>query len=192
MVYEMNIFSRGINGLANPNLLADFCSQSPTTETQTTAISIQIEEFIIPLGIMIIIGGIVAISIYWRTKRNTRKMRKHYRELSDRFLKEGDCENALLFMKKSLRMAFENDHKFCDGTDLRIIAQIYRSKNNTEMAINYFTEALKLDRRASFKDGMIVDLGNLFLLHMREDDYEKAFDCDIAYLNIVGKRISEL
>jgi len=79
-----------------------------------------------------------------------------------------------------------------DGTDFRIIAYIYRSSNKTDLAIVYFTEALKLDREENFRDGMIIDLGNLFLLHLRIDDFEKAFDYDMEYLNIVGTRISGL
>ena len=184
----MNIFNQGIIGLINPNIHGDFCSNLPPSES--TSSSFPIEDFMIPFGIMIIIGGIATILFFWNIKRISRKKREYYRDMGDSFLKEGDLVKARSFLEYYVEVSKMKNYKFSDGTDHRIIAQIYLSYNKKVMAINYFSEALKLDQEAGYQDGMIIDLGNLFLLHLWEGDYEKAFDYDMEYLNVVGTTIS--
>ena len=107
-----------------------------------------------------------------------------------KYWEEGRGGYALSHLLCSIDIARRKRLKIADGTDLRIIAHVYLSRNEPDLAIHYFDEALKFDRYEGFKNGVIVDLGNLFLLHRRKGDLKRATDFHVEYKKAQGTSIS--
>jgi len=186
----MNIFNQGIIGLVNPFLHADYTSASPSSET--TSSSILTMNLFLTIGLLIIIGGIIAICIYWGNRISNRRKWKYYRDMGFKYWEEERGEYALSHLLYSIDIARRKRLKIANGTDLRIIAHLYLSMNEPELAIHYFDEALKFDLYEGFKNGVIVDLGNLFLLHRRKGDLKRATDFHVEYKKARGTNNSVL
>jgi len=86
----------------------------------------------------------------------------------------GDYDKALLYLKQSLAIAQQTNHKQGEGSTLNNIATVYNAQGDYEMAATYLEQVLVIDQQIGNKASEGVTLNNIGENYLDRGDYKTA------------------